>query len=326
MSTGRKRRIAFLDPDTAAFFRLLFGPEAGSRFEIVAPGTADYLFFSPFTPDHHAAGPDVVKILFSGENICPDFNACDYAMSSEYLDYGDRHLRIPLYAADPAAGALAARPALTAGDLARKTGFCNFIYSNSTFADPTRERFFHALNAAAPVVSAGQHLRNDDSLAQRKPGADWGAEKRALMAGFRFTVAMENSEQAGYVTEKIADAFLARTVPVYWGDPRVAEEFNPAAFLHLRDHAGDAEAVAAILALDHAPERLLAMLNAPVFPGGIDRVAAYLAAARAFLEDIFARPLAEARRRPRYGRTMWLEQKRRHDQTGLRRRLHRNRF
>lgn len=321
-----QKKIAFLDPDVVTFFRLLFGAVEDARFSIVAPGEADYLFYSPFTPDHHAARPDVVKILIVGENLCPDFNACDYAISGEYLDYGDRHLRMPHYAAYTAAEALASRPVLTTEDLARKTGFCNFVYSNSALADPRRDRFFHALNGVVPVVSAGQHLRNDNSLQRRDPTADWGAEKRALMERFRFTIAMENSEQAGYVTEKISDAFMARTVPIYWGDPRVVEEFNPAAFLHLRDYSDHAEAVADIRKLDAAPDRLLAMLNAPVFSGGIDRVAAYLAAARDFLENIFDRPLAEARRRPRYGRVLWLEQKRRKDQTGLRRRLRGNRF
>jgi hypothetical protein len=27
-------------------------------------------------------GPDVIRIMITDENICPDFNACDYAISS----------------------------------------------------------------------------------------------------------------------------------------------------------------------------------------------------------------------------------------------------
>jgi len=42
-------------------------------------------------------GPDVIRIMITDENICPDFNACDYAISSEHLDYSDRHFRAPVY-------------------------------------------------------------------------------------------------------------------------------------------------------------------------------------------------------------------------------------
>jgi hypothetical protein len=41
-----------------------------------------------------------------------------------------------------------------------------------------------------------------------------------------FHMAFENTVMEGYVTEKIADALAAGTVPVYWGDPRVTEDFG----------------------------------------------------------------------------------------------------
>jgi len=68
------------------------------------------------------------------------------------------------------------------------------------------------------------------------------------------------------------------------------------------------------------------VLNAPVFRGGIDRAELYTTSARDFIEGIFAQPLAKARRRPRHGRAQWLEQKRRKDQTGIKRRISNNRF
>jgi hypothetical protein len=175
-------------------------------------------------------------------------------------------------------------------------------------------------------VSAGRALRNDDSLDARDPTIDWGSLKRNLVEQFRFTIAIENSEQPGYITEKITDAMLAHTIPIYWGDPRVAEDFNTDAFLHLRDYKTHADAVAYIQNIDADPERLLAILNAPVFKAGIDRTERYVTAARDFLDAIFDQPLATARRRPRHGWVQWLEQKRRTDQQGIKRRLKRNRF
>jgi alpha(1,3/1,4) fucosyltransferase len=46
---------------------------------------------------------------------------------------------------------------------------------------------------------------------------------------------MENSYFPGYSTEKLTDPFVARSVPIYKGDPRVAEWFNPKAFINLAD-------------------------------------------------------------------------------------------
>ena len=36
---------------------------------------------------------DCPRIFYSGENITPDFNVYDYAISFDYLDFGKRYLR-----------------------------------------------------------------------------------------------------------------------------------------------------------------------------------------------------------------------------------------
>lgn len=51
------------------------------------------------------------------------------------------------------------------------------------------------------------------------------AEKRSGLDDFRYTIALENSSQQNYFTEKIYDAFLSWTVPIYWGAPNVSDFF-----------------------------------------------------------------------------------------------------
>lgn len=320
------KKICFLDEDTAKYFKHFFGGIESDRFVKVPMGEADYLFYSPFTPDHHAAKSDTVKIMITTENICPDFNACDYAISGEYLCFGDRHLRIPVYATYEDAKYLASRSRVNGDDILKKTKFCNFVYSNNLLAHPIREQFFHAMNSVIPVVSAGRFLRNDESLVARNSDVNWVKSKIEFLQQFRFTIAIENSEHPGYITEKLTDALLARTVPIYWGDPLVAEEFNPEAFFHLRNFSNHSIAIAEMQRLNMDSESLLDMLNAPVFTGKIDRVSNYLTAAKDFIEEIFARPIEIARRRPRHGWSQWLEQKRRKDQTGIKRRFNPNRI
>ncbi|RMD50078.1 MAG: hypothetical protein D6832_00410 [Alphaproteobacteria bacterium] len=45
---------------------------------------------------------------------------------------------------------------------------------------------------------------------------------------YRFTYAIENCRERRYFSEKLIDAFVCRTVPIYWGDPEIARIFDPA--------------------------------------------------------------------------------------------------
>jgi len=55
-----------------------------------------------------------------------------------------------------------------------------------------------------------------------------------MMALHRFSVVFENSATSGYFSEKIINAYLADSIPIYFGPPRVQVErmFNVKAFVH----------------------------------------------------------------------------------------------
>ena len=44
--------------------------------------------------------------------------------------------------------------------------------------------------------------------------------KLKIISNHKFNIAFENSSYPGYVTEKITDAFIANTIPIYWGDKK----------------------------------------------------------------------------------------------------------
>jgi hypothetical protein len=50
---------------------------------------------------------------------------------------------------------------------------------------------------------------------------------------YRFNIAFENANQPGWITEKFVNAFLAGTIPIYWGSDYVYHFFNPHAFIHV---------------------------------------------------------------------------------------------
>jgi len=130
-------------------------------------------------------------------SVQTDFNACDYAISSEHLACSDRHFRAPVYVLYGKTTALGYRSEFSEKDLLQKTEFCNFIYSNSNLAHPIREDFFRALDSRSPVISAGRFLQNDSSLSNQANDLDWHSSKLKFQHRFRFTIATENSETAG---------------------------------------------------------------------------------------------------------------------------------
>jgi Glycosyltransferase family 10 (fucosyltransferase) C-term len=59
-------------------------------------------------------------------------------------------------------------------------------------------------------------------------GARTRIDKRAVFAGYKFCIAMENSSTRDYVSEKLFDALDAGCVPIYMGAPNIVSDYLPA--------------------------------------------------------------------------------------------------
>jgi hypothetical protein len=70
----------------------------------------------------------------------------------------DRHLRFPLYLLYKGYDQLTYKQIDKKTVLNRK--FCNFVYSNVSWADPFRDKFFHELSKYKSIDSGGRHLNN----------------------------------------------------------------------------------------------------------------------------------------------------------------------
>lgn len=220
---------------------------------------AEYVIFSVFGDGKLDIPSDAVTIMYTGENICPDFNLCDYAFGFEYLEFCDRYLRFPVYLVDFEDSVRAAEKKHIAAksiNIERdKPGFCSFVVSNGA-ANPIRKQMFDMLSKYKQVSSGGLYLNNMGGPV---------ANKREFEARHKFCLAFENSTHIGYTTEKIVDAFAAGSVPIYWGDPLISEVFNPAAFINVHDYASLEEVCERIKQLDNDDEAYLEMLRQPAF-------------------------------------------------------------
>ena len=219
----------------------------------------DFLFCSSFSEEHFKY--KCVKIYYVGENITPDFNLYDYALGFDRIVFDDRYFRLPLYKLYQRKGdGSPADAAFWENEVARKTKFCNFLYSNNLCASEERIQLLEAIEAYKRVECGGKIRNNIGGRVE---------DKDSWLRDFKFTIACENSSKPGYVTEKIFEALRAHTIPVYWGDTQIAQDFNPRRFINCHDFTNFEAVVAEIRRLDEDSEACLAMLKEPWFTDGV---------------------------------------------------------
>ena len=249
--------------------------------KIVVTDTPDYLFFSVFGYSHLKY--NCVKIMFVGENIVPDFNLCDYAMGFDYLTFGDRYMRLPLFlTCFNFKDLLQDKKWETEKLLNRK--FCSIVVSNIKLSNPIRERFFRLLSEYKQVDSGGRQWNNVGGPVQ---------DKQEFISNYKFNIAFENSAVRGYTTEKIMDAMTANTLPIYWGNPWIGKDFNERSFINVNAFSSLEEAVQRIVELDTNDEQYLNIMKEPwVEDLSIFNWENKL---KVFLTNIIEKPLTEAR-------------------------------
>lgn len=274
------------DPENNFIYKTL-----EKNYNIVISDDPDFLFFSCQGFSH--LDYECVKIFYTGENLVPDFNFCDYAIGFHYLDFGERYLRVPLFSIRHNYKGL-----LETSEIENKRDFldrkfCNFLYSNKNNAHPIRKKFFERLNEYKKVDSGGKYLNNMNHQVNNK---------LSFLSEYKFTIAFENSACEGYTTEKLVDPMSVSSVPIYWGNPLVGKDFNTASFISLKN-SSDKEienTIKKIIELDRDDDQYLSLLKQPwLFPNQ------YINAEKNienFLNVIFSSSRFDNIKRPKYGR------------------------
>ncbi|NHA95145.1 glycosyltransferase family 10 domain-containing protein, partial [Helicobacter pylori] len=220
------------------------------------------------------------RVFYTGENEVPNFNLFDYAIGFDELDFRDRYLRMPLYYASlhykaesvndttspyklkdnslyalkkPSHHFKENHPNLCAvvNDESDplKRGFASFVASNPNA--PIRNAFYDALNSIEPVTGGGS-VKNTLGYNVKN--------KSEFLSQYKFNLCFENTQGYGYVTEKIIDAYFSHTIPIYWGSPSVAKDFNPKSFVNVCDFKNFDEAIDYVRYLHTHPNAYLDML------------------------------------------------------------------
>lgn len=272
----------------------IFYQVLSEHYDVQICEDADYIIYSSFD-DQICYEPEnkAIKIFYTGEQEAPNFNVCDYAMAFEHMTLGDRYFRLPVYYNSDFYRDEALKMEskhLNISDLASlgKTGFCSFVVSNPRGTGSVlRAKMFDMLSKYKKVNSGGRYLNNIGG-----PVAD----KLAFESKHKFSICFDNCKYRGYTTEKLVEAFAARTVPIYWGDPEVFKVFNPKAFINVMDFDSVDAAIERIIEIDQNDELYLQMLREPALLSEDDMYHNVYKRFSEWLCHIVDQPIEEARR------------------------------
>lgn len=231
-----------------------------------------------------------INIFFAGEAMSPDLNFFDYAVVfDKNLSCDDRIIRMPTV--DFFKKRLTSNFWKTCKnpkeELNKKTAFCNFIYTNAN-AHPRRDELFYKLSEYKKVDALGTHLRN---VALTEKFVD---EK--IKRNYKFTIACENATYKGYASEKLLTALQAYTIPIYWGDPSIAEFLNPRRFINTNDMSLD-EVLETVKKIDNDDKLWCQMVSEPIMTK--EQEQKYQQGHKAYLDfwdHLFGQDLKQAKR------------------------------
>jgi len=84
---------------------------------------------------------------------------------------------------------------------------------------------------------------------------------------YKFSMAAENTERKGYITEKIVNSYLANTIPIYYGTPDIEMYVNKQAIVHCRPNENGSfqECIEEIRELDLNDDLYVKKLQEPLF-------------------------------------------------------------
>ncbi|MEK7680916.1 MAG: glycosyltransferase family 10 [Patescibacteria group bacterium] len=264
-------------------------------YEVELSENPDYVFYIDSSFEH-LKYRDCVKIFYTGENISPNFNLCDYAVGCDYVEFGDRFYRLPVYLVAvfyqpkelEQAGTIDLKKSkiFTKDDLRKKLEFCSFVYSNYR-SDKSRKIIFDKFSTYKKVNSGGGYLNNVGGRIDNK---------LEFEAKHKFSIAFENSSRSGYTTEKIVCSLVADTIPIYWGNPDIGREFNIKRFINCHDYKSFDDVVERIKEIDQNDDLYLSIINEPVLAEGYD-FQKVRDGFGVFLRHIIEQPINTARRR-----------------------------
>ena len=211
----------------------------------------DYLIYNVFGKKHlNFINRNVIKIAIYTENKIPDLNEVDYAIGHAHINYLDRYFKHSILLWINYKDINKIREQVLNMPIREK--FCSAVISNSIDTDFFRLKFIKELNKYKKVDMGGLYENNIGNRTK---------DKRKFLSSYKFSIAMENSNGDGYISEKIIDSFISGTIPIYYGDYMVDEYINPKSYILIKGEKDIKEKINLIKLIDNDKEKYRNMLK-----------------------------------------------------------------
>ena len=132
----------------------------------------------------------------------------------------------------------------------KRKKFCAAVITNNYWTDNFRLEFIEELNKYKHVDMGGKYKNNIGKI----------KNKIKFLSSYKFSIAMENTEGDGYLSEKIIQSFISGTIPIYYGDYMIDEYINPKSLILIRgknDMLGKIDYIKKIDNIDKLYEKML---------------------------------------------------------------------
>ena len=203
----------------------------------------DYLIYNVFGNEHlNPKYNKAIKIAIFTENKIPDFNEADYIIGHYHINYFDRYFKYSIFLWQNLDNNYfnSIRKEILKNPKRQK--FCSALISNYYSTDGFRINFINELNKYKTIDMGGKFNNNVGGPVK---------DKIKFLNLYKFSIAMENSEGDGYLSEKIVHSFLAGNIPIYYGDYMIDEYINIKSFILIKGEKDVPEKIKYIKKIDN---------------------------------------------------------------------------
>ena len=166
---------------------------------------------------------NAIRIALYTENIMADINNADYIIGNFHINYLDRFFKYTILFFMNFNLINIRRKEVLKKPI--RTKFCAAVISNCLSFYRFRLKFITKLSKYKKVDLGGKCYNNIKKIVNNK---------REFLSNYKFSIAMENSNGDGYISEKILDSFIAGTIPIYYGDYLIDEFINPKTYILIK--------------------------------------------------------------------------------------------
>ena len=222
----------------------------------------DYLIYDVFNCDFlNSKYNKSIKIAYFTENQIPDFSRADYAIGFDNLMYLDRYFRKTtfIWILEKRYFHIKNKDFIEQRRknlLIKKRKFCAAVISNHLFSNGFRIKFINELNKYKKVEMGGKYMNNIGGPVKNKT---------KFLTSYKFSIAMENTEGQGYISEKILDSLIAGTIPIYYGGYMIDEFINPKAFILIKNENDMKKKIDYIKKIDNDEKLYKSILKEKIF-------------------------------------------------------------